>query len=66
MQLDPVRRPELPACAEADFARTGFIVAENLLGAATCAALNAQLELVLRGECDGAFGCADKAPKFSA
>lgn len=62
---DPVSPPRLPASTRNDFVREGFVVLDDLLTADTCATLNARLELVLRGECDGDYGRADKTPKFS-
>ncbi len=64
---DPVRARAFDYIGlQAAFSRDGFVVIDHLIDADTCAALNIRLELVLRGECDGKFGRADKAPKFCA
>lgn len=49
--------------ARETFAEEGFVIIEGILDRATCARLNARLEAVLRGQCDGAFRKADKMPK---
>lgn len=60
---DPVRASTPTAAMLTAYEREGFVVVDALLDAETCATLNAQLEAVLRGRCNGRFGGADKAPK---
>ena len=54
----------LPASTECGaFSQDGFIIVDDIISADMCAVLNARLEAVLRGACDGHFGKPDKMPK---